>query len=451
MSAYLAHGYVPFDRTLYRGVNKLPPGHRMTVSADGSREIVRTWTARPATDWTPTSAEDAREHLLALLHDAVGMQLHSDVPVGALLSGGVDSSLMVALAAGQSAQPLNTFTVRFQGATVDESPLAALVAERYGTRHQVFELGTDRILDYLPRLAWYADEPLADASLLPNQLIEEVLGREVRVVLNGSGGDELFAGYGRYYRQGIEAKYLRLPGALRRGLIEPLAGLAAPYTAWRLSRAEKFESDPAGYVHAHSTYFPAPIRRLIGSRLTPPPLTAQARALGDFGGDHQTAMLIADLGSYLPEDLLCLLDRTTMAAGVEGRVPYLDHRLVEAALAVPEALRTPGGRQKALQRDIAAPFLPEALLTAPKQGFASPVPAWVRGGLGPLARRLLTRKESLERGWWTAQGVDRLLADPDRHGHRLYALTMLEMAVRLHVEGAAAEVPGEGLEAFVED
>ena len=160
-------------------------------------------------------------------------------------------------------------------------------------------------------------------------------------------------------------------------------------------------------------------------------------------------MLCADLETYLPDDLLTLLDRTSMAVGVEGRVPLLDHRLVEAALAVPPAIRTAGGRAKALERRIAARFLPEALLHAPKQGFASPVPAWLRAGLGPVARRLLTRPATLDRGWWTAAGIDRLLADPDRHGFRIYSLVMLELAVRLHVEDPPrAAAPSAGLEEF---
>jgi asparagine synthase (glutamine-hydrolysing) len=161
--------------------------------------------------------------------------------------------------------------------------------------------------------------------------------------------------------------------------------------------------------------------------------------------------LAADIGSYLPDDLLTLLDRTTMAVSVEGRVPFLDHRIVEAALAVPPNVRTPGGRQKGLERALAAKFLPEEVLAAPKQGFASPVPAWIKAGLGPMARRILKSRQALERGWWTAGGIDRLLAQPDRHGFRVYTLLMLELSVRLMVNGnVTAGAPSEGLEAFAD-
>ncbi|OAN55029.1 hypothetical protein A6A05_00270 [Magnetospirillum moscoviense] len=443
VAQYLAHGWVPAPATLWKGVAKLPPGHRLTAEADGTVHIQRYWMAQAAAG-LPGDGEGVRRHLTDLLDDAVRLQLRSDVPVGALLSGGIDSGLLVALAARRLDRPLNTYTVRFEGAMVDESPLAALVAQRYGTRHTLFDLSMADIADHLPRLAWFCDEPLADASLLPNQLIEAVLGQEVRVALNGTGGDELFAGYGRYFRLPVESRYLGLPAWLRRGAIEPLAGLVDPMTRWRLARAEKFANDRGGYLHDHSTFFPTPIKAMLGCRL-PSPVPAQARHFGDFAGAAQSAGLYAELNTYLPEDLLLLLDRTSMAASVEGRVPFLDHRLVEAALAVPPELRTPGGRQKALERAMAAPFLPDELLNAPKQGFASPVPAWMRGPLGGLAERVLTLPRCLARGWWSADGIRRLRADPGRHGHRLYALLMLELTIRVHGEGAPTD---QGLEAL---
>ncbi len=447
VSSYLAHGYVPGPRTLYRGVDKLMPGHVLIAGADGDVSVSRVWSPRPAEGLSG----DPRDHaarLTSLLADSVRLQLRSDVPVGALLSGGLDSGLLVALAAERSARPLNTFTVRFEGAAVDESPLAALVAERYATRHTRIDVAAGGVGQHLAALAWYCDEPLADASLLPNFIIERELSRHVTVALNGTGGDELFAGYGRYFRLPVEARYLRLPGWLRRGVIEPVLEGLAPMTAWRLRRAGKFESDRGAYTHEHATHFPPPMRALIGNAQRSP-VPAQAEAFAAFPGPADTGALAADLCTYLPEDLLTLLDRTSMAVGVEGRVPFLDHRLVEAALAVPPEVRAPGGRQKALERAMAAPFLPEAVLNAPKQGFASPVPAWMAAGLGDVARRILTRPQSLERGWWTRRGIERLAASP-RHAFPLYDLLMLEMTVRLHVETPMAEPPSEGLEAFAD-
>jgi asparagine synthase (glutamine-hydrolysing) len=446
VTSYLAHGYVPAPQTLFRGVNKLPPG--CILEAEGGEvRITRYW--RPtAASGLPKDAAGIREHLTQLLADAVRLQLRSDVPVGALLSGGVDSGLMVALAAQSLDRPLNTYTVRFAGAAYDETPLARLVAERYGTNHTEFELSADAAVELLPRLAWYCDEPLFDAALLPNHLINAELARETRVVLNGTGGDELFAGYGRHFRLPVEAKYLRLPAWLRGGVVEPLARLADPLKAWQLARAGKYVTDRGGYLNDHTTQFPEPIRAWLGRGGAVEP--AQRAAFQAFQGPAETAQLAADLETYLPEDLLLLLDRTTMANSVEGRVPFLDHRLVEAALAVPPDIRNPGGRHKALERDMAAPYLPAELLSAPKQGFASPVPAWMAGKLlGPVTR-LLSGPRALERGYWSKSGIRRLLADPRRHAFRLYALAMLELTIRLHAEYRLDQPPTASLKDFAD-
>ncbi|MDP6121077.1 MAG: asparagine synthase (glutamine-hydrolyzing) [Rhodospirillales bacterium] len=449
VSSYLAHGYVPAPDTLFRGVNKLAPGSLLSVDDSGAIAIERYWRAGIADD-LPQDPSNVEDHLRDLLRDSLRLQLRSDVPVGALLSGGLDSGLMVALAAQLTDKPINTYTVRFAGAAVDEAPLAGAVAERYGTRHTVLDVDADRVGELLPKLAWYCEEPLNDAALLPNYLIESELGGHVKVALNGTGGDELFAGYGRYFRLPVERRYLGLPGWLRRGVIEPAMDRFAPMTAWKLRRAAKMDSDGGAYLHDHCCHFPPPMRTLIGNPLTPPE-PAQSKPYGAFPGPTQTAALYADLNTYLSDDLLTLLDRTSMAASVEGRVPFLDHRLVEAALAVPPEARTPDGRQKGLQRAIARPLLPAAVLEAPKQGFASPVPAWLAAGLEPLARRILTRPETLERGWWTKAGVEHLLARPRAHGFRVYTLLMLELALRVHVEGPPSTTPPDvSLEALAD-
>jgi asparagine synthase (glutamine-hydrolysing) len=414
IAPYLAHGYIPHPQTLYKGVRKLAPGAKLTVSADGTIREEYWWQPRPADD-LPGDAGAAEAHIDALIGDAVRLQLRSDVPVGALLSGGVDSGLVVARAAEHAGGPLRSFTVSFEGAAYDEGPVAADVARRYGTDHTAFHLSQTEILDHLPHLAWYNDEPLADAALLPNDLIHRELSKELRVVLNGTGGDEIFGGYMRYFPTAIEQRYGLVPGFLRSGLIEPLIALADPMKAWQLSRTGLFGSHRGRYVHAHSTYFAPPVLKRLGCRLDAAD-PAHAALADRFGGNGQAAGLAADIGSYLVDNLLTLLDRTSMAWSVEGRVPLLDHRLVEAALALPEDQRTPGGRPKGLERAIARKYLPESVTDAPKQGFASPVPAWIRSGLGSLAERVLTRDAALERGGWTRDGIAFLLADPDRHG-----------------------------------
>lgn len=437
IGTWLAHGYVPGPRTLWRGVNKLPPGALLKAEA-GTITVERYWRPRAAA-WAPTSMEEAKAHLTGLLDDAVKLQLRSDVPVAAMLSGGLDSGLIVALAARQLDRPLATYTVRFLGGAVDESPLAAEVAARYGTRHTTLDLDPNQAEALLPRLAWYADEPLADATLLPSHLINQLLSKETRVVLNGSGGDELFAGYGRYFPLPVEQRFLALPKPLRRTLRAGM-GLLSPFRGWQLARAEKYLGDRGGYLHDHTTLFPPSLRARLGVA-GDGPVAAQSSYFSQFDGPADSATLAADISTYLAEDLLTLLDRTTMANSVEGRVPFLDHRLVEAALAVPPHIRNPGGRQKALERSMAADLLPASVLNAPKQGFASPVPAWFEGGLGRSARLLLTRPQTLERGWWSRTGIDSMLAQPRRHAFPLYALMMLEMTVRLYQEQGCRQPP----------
>lgn len=448
VDAYLAHGYVPGPQTLFKGINKLQPGHRLRIDGDGEILIAPYWQAKPVTD-LPTDNAQLDAHLLALLEDSVRLQLRSDVPVGLLLSGGLDSGLLVALAARHTPHALKTFTARFTDG-VDESPLAAEVAARYGTDHQVIDVDADDAAEHLWSLAWYTEEPLNDAALLPNFLIEKALGEHVTVSLNGTGGDELFAGYGRYFPLPVEKLYLCLPAFLRQGLIEPLVGLASPMRAWQLSRAELFEKSRGAYLHAHSTHFPPAMLARIGHASISTHMAqvdaAEAFLAATPNAALQTVGLAADLGSYLVEDLLTLLDRTSMAVSVEGRVPFLDHRFVEAALGVPPDVRTPNGQQKFLERRIAKSLLPESVINAPKQGFVSPVPRWFKGDVGKAAERLLTSRQSLDRGWWSAQGIRSLMQAPDRHAYRVYSLLMLELSVRMFVDGTMPDAaPGASL------
>ena len=448
VNAYLAHGWVPAPMTLFKGVKALPPGNRLSIARDGTQKLERYWRATPDQEF-PCDAEGAAETIRAVLEDSVQMQLRSDVPVGALLSGGLDSGLMVALAAQHTAKPLKTFTVSFSGAKVDEAPLAAQIANRYGTDHTRITVPETDVGKILPKLAWLQESPINDAALLPNWLVEEELGRHVTVALNGTGGDELFAGYGRYFQLPIESRYLSLPAPFR-SAIETFLKFSAPMTAWKLARADQFATDIGAYVHNHTTHFPAPVRKLIGNRMKPV-MPAQATQANDVDAPDQTRALYADLNTYLPDDLLMLLDRTSMGHSVEGRVPFLDHRLVTAGMAVPPEVRTPNGQQKGLLRAIAKDFLPPDVLSARKQGFASPVPTWMKAGLGQQAGRILTTNQALSRGWWTAQGIDRLLSDPEIHGFRVYSLLMLELAVRMVIEGPlSSSMPNKSLDDLVE-
>ena len=434
--AYLAHGYVPGPCTLFKNVQKLQPGHRLRIDATGEIDINPYWRPQPSSIMPPE--KDIAGYLLELLGDSVRLQLRSDVTIGTLLSGGLDSGLLVALAAQQTSQPLKTFTVRFAGG-VDESPLAADVASRYGTDHNVIDVDAGDAIDNLWAMTWHLEEPVNDAALLPNYLIERALGEHVTVALNGTGGDELFAGYGRYFQIPVEKAYLNTPAWMRYSIEKAIKPIA-PMRAWQLARAGLFDTDRGAYIHAHSTHFPNPMRGLIGNKSLAVP-SAQSKMTQEFleafpSADLQTASLAGDIGTYLNDDLLTLLDRTSMAHSVEGRVPFLDHRLVEASLSISEGIRTPGQQAKALERKMSKDLLPDSVLNAPKQGFVSPVPQWMRNDFGAIAERILTSKDTLQRGWWTAEGVQRLLQNPMRHGYRVYTLLALELSVRMFTHDA---------------
>ena len=428
---YLSHGWVPGPATLYKGINALQPGHTLTADSAGNIELQCYWRPKACQNISD-DFEEIQASLLSRMREAVHLHMRSDVPIGILLSGGLDSGLLVALAAEQTEEKLNTFTVKFSGAAYDEAPIALDVADRYGTKHEVFEVNFEDVDGLLPYLAWHLDQPLFDAAAVPNMLIHKHLGQSMKVALNGSGGDEIFAGYGRYLPLAIETNYLRFPRVLRKSLETGIHGFS-PITAFRLQRADKFLTRPGEYLRDHTGHFHEPMRRLIGNQMSILP-SAQQHAYERSCGPHQTRLLAADLATYLTDDLMTLLDRTSMSMGVEGRVPFLDHPLVEFALAVPPEIRTAGFRQKALQRRIASQFLPETILEGKKQGFVSPVPNWFRSGLEIPAKSMLTSRRTLDRGWWTKNGITKLFSNLDRYGYQIYTLLMLELCVRLHVE-----------------
>ncbi len=430
--SYLAHGYVPAPHTVFKGVNKLQPAHILRYGEDAAVQMERYWLPNANTP-VPSSPQETAEFLTDKLTDSVNLQLRSDVPVGALLSGGIDSGLLVALASGRLGHSLKTLTVAFEGADYNEAPLARTVAEMYGTSHDEVTIDVSVVDSLLPNVVWQLGEPLNDAALIPNYLVEREMGKQVKVALNGTGGDELFAGYGRYFQLPVEKRYLHIPRSVRRHVIEPAIEKLSPMTAWKLKRAEKFFDDGGGYLHDHSTQFPLAMRHLIGNRTVDVPVQQQ-KYFNDFGGDRQSGSLYVDINTYLPDDLLALLDSTSMAFGVEGRVPFLDHQFVSAALSVPSSVRNVGGMSKGLERMMASHLLPGEILDAPKQGFLSPVPAWMTGGFLGAVRLILTRPKALSRGWWTAAGIKNLTEAPEQQSFRLYTVLMLELIATIFVD-----------------
>lgn len=409
VASLLGYCYVPAPMSIYSGIAKLPPASiaRIALDADAPRdvEVTRYWSL-PAPRQAQLDDATLREQVATLLADAVGIRMRSDVPMGAFLSGGIDSSLVVALMQSQSSQPVRTFSIGFAADEFDESRHAEVVAQHLGTRHERMVVEPQDALDVIPRLPHIYDEPFADSSQVPTVLLAQLTRRHVTVALSGDGGDEVFGGYARYFTyRSLWPRLRRLPLALRR----PAAGMlrALPPALW--SRVAGASSSPLlrnvnpRRVRTLATSMQARdghdfYRRLVSFWHDGVPLRAGTLPANPFIDgrnlerdyvDAVAGMCQLDMGSYLPDDILAKVDRATMAASLEGRIPFLDHRLVELAATLPEGMKVQAGIGKRVVRDLLARHLPVAMFDRPKQGFAVPVEQWLRGPLRPWAEATL--------------------------------------------------------------
>jgi asparagine synthase (glutamine-hydrolysing) len=400
VEAYLAFNSIPGPLTAFRAARKLTAGHWLTWQ-DGRVRSGR-W-ARPA----PVHAdavrrESARElaaELRERLRDSVRAHLVSDVPVGVLLSGGIDSSALTALAAGASPTPVRTFSIGFAERSFDELSRARLVARRYGTRHHELVVRPDAA-ELLPKIAAGFDEPLGDSSALPTYLVSGLAAEHVKVVLSGEGGDELFGGYETYVadllaaRVGRTARVLepvarRLPSSDRR--------VSVDYRLKRFVRGAHLA--PLERHHAWKEIFDRDQRRaLLGIEAADPLTRYRGRWAETAGAEPLARLQDVDLGVYLVDDLLVKTDRMSMVHSLEARVPFLDPHVAELALALPTALKVSGPRKKRLLRQAVAPLLPRAIARGRKRGFSIPAAAWLRGPLVPFAREVLSRDRTRTQG-----------------------------------------------------
>ena len=453
LDAFLALQYVPGPGTALRGVHKLPPGHVLVADADGER-VERYWAPRAAEH--RLSEGEWLERVHATVREAVRKRLVADVPLGALLSGGIDSSIVVSQMAQLQAEPVRTFSVGFADARYDERAAARLVAERYGTVHEEVLLEPDAAA-LLPRLAAAYDEPFGDSSALPTYLVSEVARRSVTVALVGDGGDEAFGGYERYQAHALAARLDRaLPSGLLRAGARSLRALPTGRSELRspVVRAARF-LDAAGADSAERygrlmEIFPASLRgslwtedalAQIGS-----PLPA-GRLLGPAPAPGITGLQLLDLATYLPGDLLYKADIASMACSLELRAPFLDHEVIELGLGLPDSLKVRGTRGKVALRRAFAADLPEEILALGKRGFGVPVARWFRTDLRELAGDVLLGERASARGLFRRDAVERLLADHLQgradHGARLWSLVMLELWQQEYVDATA--VPAAAL------
>jgi asparagine synthase (glutamine-hydrolysing) len=447
---YLTYGYIPAPGTAFQGVFKLPPAHFLTldVPEDGSEvadeRVERYW----CLDYTPKlelDEEEAAEGLLEVLTEAVRLRLIADVPLGALLSGGIDSSVVVALMSQLTDRPVKTFSVGFEEKAFNELPYARLVAQRYGTDHHELVVRAGA-LEVLPTLVRHYGEPFADSSAIPSYHVARLTRQHVTVALNGDGGDESFAGYERYLASGLAERYQGIPRPLRVGMIEPLAALI-PGTLPRrnrLGQAKRFlqvAAQPTARRYLRwVTYFTPEQRQGLYTPEFQTHLAGhdgdawllrQFDAVGCDGGDRLDALLATDVRSYLPYDLLVKMDIATMACSLEARSPLLDHKVMEFAARLPARFKLRGPTLKYLLKKVARKLLPPQNLNRRKMGFGIPVGDWMRGELRPLLDDVLLSPQALGRGYFRPEVVHRLVRENAEgahdHTYQIWSLLWFEL------------------------
>lgn len=442
---YLAWGYVPDHRSFLQGVEKLPAGHFRLLRQDAPPPPSRQWWDVSFAERHRKSTADLSAELLHHMRDAVRSRMVADVPLGAFLSGGVDSSSVVALMAEASREPVRTCSIGFDQASLDETSHAARIAERFGTDHRQNIVSADDFTE-ADRLAAMFDEPFADASALPTWRVCQLARQTVTVALSGDGADEAFAGYRRQMFHAREETIRRLLPPSLRGPVFGTLGALYPQADWapRALRARSTllslaTSGEEGYARALSIV-PPELRRAL---YTPAfekerrdyraeqPFVAMMRAAPARSGLDRAQY--ADLKFWLPGDILTKVDRTSMAASLEAREPLLDHRLVEFGAALPERLRLRGLQGKWLLKKTMEAYLPKDVLYRPKQGFVTPVSAWFRGPLAGTARAVATSTALARTGWFDQSALLRLadghIAGHADHGRLLWQLTMLDRAM----------------------
>ncbi len=441
---YLSFLYAPRDRSLFKNVRKLPPGHLLRWR-DGRTEIAKYWEIA-ANEPFPGTAEEAAGTLRGLLADAVRSHMVSDVPLGAFLSGGLDSSAVVGLMAEASSHPVQTFSIGFDEPQFDELEHARTVAKHFGTEHHEFVVRPDG-LSILDRLIGHFDEPFADSSAIPTWYVSEVARRHVTVVLSGDGGDELFGGYDRYLPHPRVTQFDRLSipaGRRLAGAVWPLLphGVRGKNFLRHVSRDHNGRYlDSVAFFQAdekHALYSEG-VRGALEGWDAEASLGAQFTRFAAL--PQHSRMMRFDFETYLPEDVLTKVDRMSMAHSIESRVPLLDNRVIDFAATLPAHLKIANGRRKHVLKEAVRSLLPPGIIDRKKQGFGVPLGVWFRGGLTDVFSDVLKSARTRQRGYFEPAFVDRLvdehLAGRRDHTLRLWQLMVFELWHRHYLDAPA--------------
>lgn len=428
-------GYLSAPHTIYQGIHRLPPGSLVEIKAGATEAAVQQyWSVRQCVETgrnTPFagSAQEAVDHLDGLLRRSIRGQMMADVPLGAFLSGGYDSSAVVALMQAQSSVPVKTFTIGFREDQYDESPHAAKVARHLGTEHTTLHITSEDAMAVIPRLPEIYDEPFADPSQIPTVLLSQLARGQVTVSVSGDGGDELFGGYERYFRaRKIWAGIKHLPKPLRTVMVGVITGL--PVEQWNRMARGRVVGDKlhklAGLLEAHSSdvlygslnaHWPESMDLVCGVS------ERQASGVIALPGNFEHQMMYQDVMQYLPDDILVKLDRAAMATSLETRIPLLDHRIVAFAWQLPLTLKMRNTQGKWILRQLVHRYVPQALVDRPKMGFGIPLEEWLRGPLRDWADALLDENRLNREGYLKAEPI-RLRWEQHRSGQRNWAYSL---------------------------
>ena len=463
VASYLHLGYVAAPGCMFKGMRKLPPATLLAVE-DGKVREWRYWRL-PQRIEQNLSERDWTERVRAQLAESVRMQMVSDVPIGAFLSGGVDSSAVVGYMARHSQHAIRTYAIGFEGgeaeALYNELPYARRVAGLFKTQHREIVVRPD-VVGLLPNLLWHMDEPVSDTAFITTYLVSQFAREDVKVILSGVGGDELFGGYRRYLGGHYADRFRRLPSWVRRSAASAANRLPADRHSGLLNTLRLAKGFLASAEmtpdERYRSYLQVLDRETVGALMLhpdlsrPDPLTAAFEGAG-AGSDELNRMFAVDAETQLPDDLLLLTDKMSMAVSLECRVPLLDHQLAELAASMPAAIKVRDGRLKHLMKQALSELLPADILDRKKRGFGTPMGAWLKRELAPVLKRLLAPEVVRSRGLFHAPVIERLMADHEANRadltDALIALMNLEIWSRIYLDRRTpADVAAE-LKSFV--
>ncbi len=453
LQEYLALGYVPAPLSMLDGIEKLMPGHYL-VAERGSVETRQYWTV-PCRQAEERSEEEWIELVREKLLETIEAQLVSDVPLGAFLSGGIDSSTIVSAMARVTGRTVKTYAIGYDGdqSYYNELPYARLVARQFSTDHHEIVVRPD-VAELLPKLIWHLDEPIADSACLTTYLVSRLARESVTVILSGVGGDELFGGYRRYLGESLGRWYSKLPRFMRRTFIPALlrripqdrTAVSKDYARYAAAFTKSADADPVSRYMSYVTLFSPQMQDSLMSKSLRNGADGAGIAAGALrhyfdhctGSDALNRTIYVDLKTCLPDDLLALTDRMSMAASLECRTPLVDYQLVELASRIPSHMKVCGFSLKYLLKKAVAPWLPKEVINRKKRGFGAPVGAWLRKDLQPLVRDLLSEEQVRRRGLFQWPAIQQLIRTHEEqrsdHTDHIFALIALEIWCRVYLD-----------------